>query len=251
MIDFLNVIKERTADMAEVLAATDPTTPVPSCPGWTASDLGKHLYEVQCYWAAVAEGSKVGAEWEPPTFDVERLPAALVAASLRLCAAIAAADPESPLETWAGPQPPSWLARRQAHEVLIHGIDAVLAAGGEPHLPRELGRDGIEEVLEWHHGPPPSWAEWQPTEAIALVESDGQGRWRMEFGRLRGTSTVTGTDYDLEMVAAAPDGDTTATVSAPAGMLDLWLWRRVGTDALEVSGDRVLVDRVYAELAID
>ena len=252
MIDFVDVIRSRTADMAVVLDDLDPATRIRTCPGWSAADLGYHLFEVQTYWTAIAEGvDDIGEEWEPHRPARNDLPDALVAASLRLCAAIEAADPSEPLETWAGPQPPSWLARRQAHEVLIHGADATIAAGGTPEIGTDLGRDGVEEVLEWHHGPAPEWADWEPTAAIALVQADGPGRWRMEWGRLQGSSPASGVDYDLEMAAAAVEGPTSATVEASAGVLDLWLWRRADVDAVSVTGDIDLVERIFEGLAID
>ena len=57
MIDFIEVIRSRTADMAAVLDGLDPDTRIKTCPGWSAADLGYHLFEVQTHWTAIAEGA--------------------------------------------------------------------------------------------------------------------------------------------------------------------------------------------------
>ena len=46
-----------------------------------------------------------------------------------------------------------YIARRQAHEALIHRIDAELTAGRRTPVDAALGTDGIDEVLSVMHGP--------------------------------------------------------------------------------------------------
>ena len=254
MIDFVGVVLQSTAGVVDVLRGSDLDAPVPTCPGWSVADLGYHLYDVQTHFATIVEEERTerGDLADAPRPPDRSLADALHAASERLGAAIRHADPSQRFHTWAGLQPVSWIARRQAHEALIHGADAAAAVGAPVDIETSVARDGIEEVMEWFHGAPPQWAEWMPSDAIGLVEAGGEGRWRLEWGRLRGTSPTTGTDYDVEMAVAAEDGPVSAVVTSGAGALDLWLWRRLPVGAVDrIEGDRELVERIYEALVID
>ena len=75
----------------------------------------------------------------------------------------------------------------------------------------------------------------------------------MAFGRFHGTSPASGKQYDdecAELVGGAPwegeDEDVTATVSGSAWDLELWLWGRGGTDALQRDGDPAAIERLRA-----
>ncbi len=254
MIDFVEVALQSTAGVVEVLRDSDPDAPVPTCPDWSVADLGYHLYDVQTHFAVIVEEERtergdLADAARPPD---RALADALHAASERLAAAIRNASASQRFHTWAGLQFVSWIARRQAHEALIHRADAAAAVGALVEMEPDVARDGIEELMEWFHGAPPGWAEWLPSDAIGLVEAGGEGRWRLEWGRLRGTSPTTGTDYDVKMVSAAADGPVSAVVTSEAGALDLWLWRRLPMGAVDrIEGDRHLVERVYEALVID
>ena len=42
-VDFRTALIEETAAFGEVYRGADPTTPIPTCPGWTMQQLFKHL----------------------------------------------------------------------------------------------------------------------------------------------------------------------------------------------------------------
>lgn len=253
MIDFEDVMLRSTARVVEVLRESEPNTPVPTCPGWSLADLGHHLFVVQAFFATIVEEERTerGDHPDRPRPPDEALADTLHAVSHRLAAAIRSADASRRFYTWAGSQPISWIVRRQAHEALIHSADAAAALGGMVDVVPDVARDGIDELMEWFHAAPPNWAEWSASDAIGIVEAGGEGRWRLEWGRLRGTSPTTGIDHDLEMAVAAPPGPVSAVVTGEASTLDLWLWRRLPMGAVDVEGDAALVERVHEALVVD
>ena len=52
-MDYLAHLRADSERFAQALNTCDPTTPVPSCPDWTASDLLWHLGEVQLFWGTI------------------------------------------------------------------------------------------------------------------------------------------------------------------------------------------------------
>ena len=70
-------------------------------------------------------------------------------ASAGLVAALRDADPADPAWTWSKEQTVGFILRRQAHEALIHRLDAELTAIGTiGELDPALASDGVEEVLD-------------------------------------------------------------------------------------------------------
>ncbi|MFC7571882.1 maleylpyruvate isomerase N-terminal domain-containing protein [Klenkia terrae] len=52
-VDHLASLRQGTAALAELLARADLTVPVPSCPGWSLAELGRHTGAVH-HWARAA-----------------------------------------------------------------------------------------------------------------------------------------------------------------------------------------------------
>ena len=72
-----------------------------------------------------------------------------------------------------------FVRRRQAHEALIHRLDAELVAGDPTPVDRDLASDGVDEVLTIVHGELPSWATFTPDGTVGTVEtSDTDRTWR-------------------------------------------------------------------------
>lgn len=240
-----------------MLSGIDPATQVPSCPDWTAADLAWHLTEVQWFW-----GTIVGENLMDPEGIDERRPArpdSLGATldlfddvSARLVAALSGTDPDAPRWTWyPSDQTAGFTRRRQAHESLIHRVDAEMTAGSSTPVDAELATDGIDEILRVMIGGIPEWGSFEPDgTALALSAHEGAG-WAVAFGRFTGTSPTTGTTYD-EDVATVRIGATDANTSifAPAADLDLWLWGRADVSELSVEGDHKAVNRLRA-LAVE
>ncbi len=232
--------------LAGAIEAAGPGARVPSCPDWSAADLCYHLYEVQSFWATIVEGRLGSADGidEPSRPGDAALPDALRAAARRLVAALRAADPSETVWTWADDKSLAWVARRQAHEALIHRVDGELAAGVDSSLDSDLAADGVQELVDWFFGTAPAWATFVPLERVRLVRTDGPGEWYLAKGRFTGTGPESGNEFDMVTVLAGGPGDADAEVRGAAAALDLWLWGRADRSALEVVGDEALADFV-------
>ena len=114
------------------------------------------------------------------------------------------------------------MLRRQAHEALVHRVDAEQTAGlpvTDPGV--ALAADGVDEMLGVMVSGLPAWATFTPDgQRVRLLATDAGREWVMAFGRFHGTSPTTGKEYDEEcgeLVGGAPwegeDEDVTATVA--------------------------------------
>jgi hypothetical protein len=120
--EMLAHIEERTAAMHSVIAGSgDRTLSVPDCPGWTLSDLMKHVGVVQREWAAAVPHTLRTAGPQAAT-GIRRYPS-------------------------GPPMTGHDVARRQMQEAAIHAYDAQLTVRGEKLLANDIAVDGIEEFL--------------------------------------------------------------------------------------------------------
>ena len=146
---YLDHIRTESARFREVLADCDPTARVPACPDWDAADLLWHLAGVQAFWADVdpdpAGGRRRGLRGEaaarPETYD--GLLAAFDEHSAALVDALAAADPADEAWHWSDDHTVGASFSRQAHEALIHRLDAEETAGTFTPLDPALAADGV------------------------------------------------------------------------------------------------------------
>jgi len=239
---YLHHLRDESARFRRVLAGTDPAARVPSCPDWDATDLLWHLGTVQHFWATIVTQRPQGPDdyVEPPRPEGH---AAVLeffdAGSARLLAALAEVDPAEEAWTWSADHTVGFTIRRQAHEALIHRVDAELAAGERTPLDAALAADGVEEVLDVMFGGSPPWGEFTPRERYVRIEctDTGDATW-VQLGDFRGTGPD-GTVHDGPdlRVVTAPATPAAATVGGPAAALDAWLWHRGDDAELRVEGD--------------
>ena len=154
MIDYAAALVEQDRLFAETLRGADPATPVPTCPGWTLTQLLRHLGRGH-RWAAQIVREKRDAPLDPRTVEGGKPPAdaegALewVAGGGRvLLDAVDAAGPDTPVWSFVGPRPAAWWIRRRLHETTVHRADAAIAAGDPYTLSPELAADGVTEWIE-------------------------------------------------------------------------------------------------------
>jgi len=243
----------------DVLSRVDPAIPVPTCPDWMAADLVWHLTEVQWFWGSIATGpildgaevEKVEAGKPPRPEGYQDLLAVFDTARQRLAAAIADGPDDTPMWSWSAEQTLGFTRRRQAHEALIHRVDAELTAGVpvEP-LDAALAADGVDEVLTVMWGLP-AWAEFSPGGGLVAIASTDTGHeWLVELGRMTGTSTYSGKTYDEPSIAVLATGsrDADAQVRGTAGDLDLWVWNR-GITGIDRSGSAPALDGLATLIA--
>jgi uncharacterized protein (TIGR03083 family) len=247
-VDYLRHLEDESTRLRAALAACDPATPVPACPDWTAADLLGHHGGVLDFWATIIERRPSGPDdlqepERPASYD--GLLAFHEEQADRLVAALAAADPADHAWTWSTEQTVGFTYRRQAHEALIHRLDAEQTAGQVTPLDPALAADGVDECLDIMFGGAPEWGSFAPLPHYVRVDiSDRDESVWVQIGRFTGTDPD-GEHHDLEdiRVLRAPDTAPDAVVSGPAAALDAWLWRRDDDAGVRVTGDRGVYDR--------
>jgi len=259
-MDYAEVIARESARAADALAAAPPGRRVPSCPDWDSMDLAYHLGEVQDFWGNLVARAPAGPDALDETVrrpDGELVPF-LRTRTVALLDALAAHHPQDACWSWsASGGTVGWVYRRQAHEALVHRIDAEQTAGlPVTEAAPDLAADGVDELLGVMLSGLPPWARFTPDGQRVRVRATDAGReWVVAFGRFSGTSPKTGTAYDdpcAELVGGAPwegdDEDVAATVSGTAWALELWLWGRSPGDALLREGDPAVAERLRATI---
>ena len=259
---YLAHIERESALFRAALAGCAPDAPVPSCPEWTAADLLWHLCTVQHYWTTMLHQRPKGpddyAEPERPESYADLL-AHFDAGTPELVAALRSARPEEETWTWKeDDHTAGFICRRQAHEALIHRLDAELAAGREGRftdIDPALATDGVEEVLAVMFGGCPSWGTWTGGDTRLRVDctDTGESIW-VRLGHFSGTSPE-GTSYDDDDLHVVPDpgAEPAGVVAGPAAALDAWLWHRGDDSAVIVTGDPAAYDgfRAAVDHSID
>lgn len=256
MLDYLNAIRTESARFGGVLRNLDAAGAVPSCPEWSVADLTWHLAEVQYFWASIVGGLLDSPESVteldrpqdaalPDLFDVQ---------TTRLLEALTSRSLDDGCWSWHDSgHTVGWVLRRQAHEALIHRVDAELAAASPTSVDIELAADGVDEILTvvLDATPLPDWASFMPDGSTAMIELPQRSKsWALELGRFTGTSPNTGSSYDdpaLRVISAV--STPTAIVTGPAADLDLWLWGRGSLDNVALTGDRDVVRHIRAAAA--
>jgi uncharacterized protein (TIGR03083 family) len=250
---YLDHIRHESRRFRNVLAGCDPAARVPSCPDWNAADLLWHLASVQQFWERVVRERPAGpgADWEEPQRpdSYAELLAAFDDSHAAFVASLEAADPAEPAWSWSAEQTVGFTFRRQAHETLIHRLDAELTAASVMPLDPTLAADGVDEALDIMYGGTPEWGRFDPLPhhvRVDLTDTDTQ-LW-VQLGTFSGTSPD-GVDYAAEpdiSVVPDPGGEPDTVVEGLAADVDAWLWRR-GDDAdIHVAGDGAIYDRFRA-----
>lgn len=247
---FLDHLGGESARFRAVLADSPPATRVPTCPDWNADDLLWHLAEVQWFWGEVADRRLTTAEQvEAMSSERESRPAERAGlldfydrSSERLHRVLSSLAPETELWMWADDHSAAYIARRQAHEALIHRLDAELTVGVRSPLDAALAADGVDEalnVMRGHADDPaePGIRSKALSGPVVITSLDTRSSWTVTPLRVFGTDHD-GDDLDslaLGVEAGAGDGHT--SILATAADLDCWLWNRPLVDALRRQGD--------------
>ena len=257
-LDFLDHLELESARFEEAISSARPEAPVPSCPDWNADDLLWHLGEVQWFWGTVvrerATGDQAEALKPPRPGDRAGLAAFFGRASRELADVLAATPPDTPAWTWSEDHTVGFIRRRQAHEALIHRVDAELTAGDRTPMDPGLSADGVDEALRVMYGGVPSWGSFTPSDAttLRLRASDTGDSWLVTVGRFTGTDPGDGTSYDEPDVRAAatdPGDPAAAEVVGAAADLDCWLWHRPAFTPVTSSGDQEVLGRFTSAIA--
>jgi uncharacterized protein (TIGR03083 family) len=251
VLDHLAHLARESARFAEALEPVQADAPVPSCPAWRADDLLWHLAEVQWFWGTIvrehlADPSPINVMRPARPTDRAGLLSFYRKASHDLGEALASASPETPVWTWAEDHTVGFIRRRQAHEALIHRVDAELTAGDRTAMDPVLSADGVDEALRIMHGGAPAWAKFTPVSpaSLRILTTDTGDSWTVRVGRLTGTDPEGGNAIDQGAVDVSEKdtGETAqAIVVGSAADLDCFLWCRPPAGHVEGSGDATLL----------
>lgn len=244
---YVDELTEQNAAMRAAVVAAGPGAPVPTCPEWTVERLVRHLAKVQSWvMTALVTAPDAGrpAPGQPPR-DWDGLLAYWDGQSAGLTGRLRERGPDAPawVFTSAAPATSAFWARRQAHEVAIHRLDAEHAVAGSAALDavptlvfgQELAEDGIDEAL--HVAITNRWLR-EPVDVTGSVLFHAADAGRAWLVRLR-----PGQPLDIGP-ATEPAIDAGATVAGTADAVYRAVWGRPSTAV--TGGDRALIDALRA-----
>lgn len=225
--DDLGALETEGSRLRDV-ARIDLSAAVPTCPGWTQTDLLIHVgttYRWGTRHVDELAGDKLDrGDIEGPA-DGEDVTAWFDAGLEDALLTFARADQDAEVWTYGSDSTVRFWPRRLLHETLIHRWDAQRARAAAEPLPVELAVDGIDEFLDVRVMTPGVLGE---AESILHVRADdGNADWSLD------------PEYDDELGRGFAEGD--AHLVGPASDMLLSLWRRIASDAVRWDGDRAAI----------
>ncbi len=243
-------------DLTDLTATADPAAPVPTCPGWTLTDLRRHIGS---NLLTVATAVRTGVPATGPDGDIPDAPGALpmwvTGAASEFARVLRAAGPDRTTEVWGLAQPSGYWARRAVHDLVVHRADAAGAVGAPFTVAPDLGADTVDELLDLapdlrtadRLAAPPARTGTLRFRAEADGTGDPGARWTLRVdpaapdGFHRSRTADTGADpagdgADVTARGALPDvlrlihrrltpGDPRVTVTGDDSLLAFWLDR--------------------------
>ncbi len=238
---------------------------IPSCPGWTMSDLVLHLGGVHRLVARVIR-ERLGRQpditdatlfelpedregWPAPTGGPHHgpVPVGLVdwfaEGAARLEALFRSEDPGLAVWTWSAERTAGFWLRMQTIEAALHRWDAEQAAGARARpVEPGLAADAVAQTFEVMAPARRAWREAPPGagERFRFRRTDGPGRWTVRFE-----------GDEVRLTTGAPDDETDEALcdvelAGTASDLMLFLWQRLPADRLDkVTGDQAVLDRYF------
>ena len=244
-MDFRTALIEETKAFGDVIHAADPATPVPTCPGWTLTQLFRHVGRGH-RWSAQIVAERRAQPLDPrevhggkPPEDADGALAWLNDNAQAVIDAVDHVGSDARVWTFLGPRPAGWWIRRRLHEATVHRADAVLALGGDFQLAPELSADGISEWIELatvgadRHSPPlrrgltlhlhATDDGLGPTGEWTVTHDEDGVNWSHDHAK--GDAAVRGsaTDLLLALTRRRPTADTGLEIFGDATIWDAWL----------------------------
>jgi uncharacterized protein (TIGR03083 family) len=238
---YLAAIAADSQGFADAAAAVDLRTAVPACPGWDVGDLVWHLLAVHHFWGTIAAERLQAPDSveEPERPGDADIVAAFRRGAARLVDVLRAADPATPVWTWAPQQNIAFITRHQAQETAVHRWDAETAAGRSYSIDPDTAADSIDEFLEM--SAPSVNDDAAPLGgSVHLHCTDTPGEWF-----IRPTADGVGLDVSAEHAK----GD--VALRGTASDLLLALYRRAPIEVLDVVGDRGVGERFLARTNLE
>ena len=241
-IDYPAALLEQNRLLGELIRASDPTTPVPSCPGWTLQQLMRHVGRGD-RWAAQMISDRATTGLDPrqvrdgkPPDDLGGAIEWLHGSARAVPDAVNRTGTDIPIWTFLGPRPSAWWIRRRLHESTVHRADAALALGIGYRLDAALAADGVSEWLDLFAGMSARSSQQPLADGVRLhlhgtdPEPDTGGEW-----------TVEGIGNSVSWSTGHTDGAAVALRGPSVGLL-LALTRRQAPDeaGVELLGDTAI-----------
>jgi uncharacterized protein (TIGR03083 family) len=205
-MDFLPHFRREVLAFEAAVRRVDGQAPiVPSCTGWTVSDLIAHLGWVQRFVIRIV-GGRLQVPPDPAERDFLRLPAVAAGwpkpdtapnhgplpdgmvdwfaeGATELADVFARTAPDEPVWTWSRERTAALWLRIQTVEAAVHRWDAEGAVGTPQPFDTELARHGIRQQFTTMA---PFWrvlknAPAGAGERFRFRETDGPGDWTVEF----------------------------------------------------------------------
>jgi uncharacterized protein (TIGR03083 family) len=226
------------ARLAGIVASSDETQPIATCPEWALRQLTTHVGRTH-RWAAAIVAGRLTAPLPFREVPDGKLPGDpevrqdwVKAGAAKVIEAVAGSG-GADVWTFGGMAPAAFWARRMTHETAVHLADAQLATGHDVAIPADLAADGIDEWLDFVLARPAGQSPLADGQTLHIHASDegldGAGEWLVSGG---------GSGLTVRHGHAKAD----AAVRGPAASLLLVLMRRLPADApgVEVLGDSAL-----------
>lgn len=197
---------------------------VPTCPAWNVAKLTIHT-GAHHRWVADAVRKRGGQPVEPgkPGLRGDALVEWFREGWRDLADLLDTVDDDDPAWTWSGDNRAGFWRRRTTLETLVHRWDAENATGEGGPLDPELAGDGIDEMLFVMVGEGDAYQG--PGVRVGVAVSDTGRAWTLDLADGQPPRAATGSS----------DGD--VVVSGAAGDVLLFLWGRLGPDAIRLDGD--------------
>ncbi|MCE3554222.1 maleylpyruvate isomerase family mycothiol-dependent enzyme [Pseudonocardia sp. RS11V-5] len=244
-LDHVDHIRREASLLRAALASADPSATVPTCPGWHADDLLRHVTVVLGFWATVVEGRLItppAVEQPSPAAHRPELLEHFDHQLARLVRVLQDAPADTAAWTWSDDRTVGFVRRRVAHETLIHRLDAQLTAGAVTPVDAQLATDGVDEVLRYFFGGA-AGAQFRRRGPLGSLRTPDTGAdWVVELGDVTGPTRDGHKHQDRQpgfrlADATVPASEPTFTISAGAVDLDAWLWRRPVGSGIAIDGD--------------
>lgn len=245
-------LTDDVAEMAAQLRAAGPGQPVPACPGWSASDLSRHIAIGFFAWypynisTPAADWSTEGLLARFAQIDDDHLGniARFESGAAQFVGFCAELDLDTPTWSFGGVAPAGWWIRRSGTELTVHLTDAAGIHGRRSATTPDRHAEAIDEVtteifprvaavkatmsaLTGADPTPPA----PPDQPVTLITTDTNRAWTLDRDDDGSPRTTRACD---DRAVAVGRGSSTDVLA--------WLHGRPMTAPLAVEGDPGVLD---------
>ncbi len=253
--EYISSLRHDIGVMTQAAQSVGLDVGIPTCPGWTMRDLLTHTGAVHRHKSETLRGDYESRPAPHPGTPSRRLSDASVLAwfeegAAELLDVCATAELDAPTWTWCPHEHTNaWWVRRMAHETVIHGSDAVIAAGGLPEIAECLAVDGVDEIMDEFLVSAPSWGTVTPTGGVVRLEASDR-TWSVRLAEFSGTSPTSGNEFlGLRKLVIDDVAEPETVVATDPASLDLWLWGRAELPDGAAHGDLSLITELRVTAA--